>query len=308
MNNSPKISVVTPSYNQGKFIEQTIQSVLSQNYPNLEYIVIDGGSTDNTLDIIKKYSSSLSYWISEKDSGQSEAINKGFDIATGDILCWINSDDMLSPNALFHVAQILTQNSKPNWLIGGCKFINDDSDHITDVYPKKIDFDQALVWSENSFPQPAVFWNRAMWNITGKLDNNLHYAMDFDLWLSMFKVNLPLTTQNILGINRCQTNSKTSTKDVDLWEEMLSIVDKHTDNAHAKNKLKDSLSEISISCHRLVYSDKVRVLKRLLFAVKLRPTMLLNKTTVSLIVRLVLGKKLIDSLKVLANHNFLLKK
>src|SRR5687768_13083798 len=102
--NSPKISIITPSYNQGRFIEETILSVINQNYPNLEYIIIDGGSTDNTVEIIRKYEQHLAYWVSEKDGGQSEAINKGFKKATGDIVCWINSDDFFMPGALSKVA------------------------------------------------------------------------------------------------------------------------------------------------------------------------------------------------------------
>ena len=200
----PKISIVTPSYNQGQFIEETIRSILLQGYPNLEYIIIDGGSTDNTIEIIKKYSAFLTYWVSEKDSGQSSAINKGLSMATGDIFCWINSDDMLSPNSLSNVAQLLNinKNPDPNWLIGGCEFISDDGTHITNVYPKKITFEDAIIWTENSFPQPAVFWNQAMWKSARKLNESWHYAMDFDLWLSMIKISSPLITKNILGVNR----------------------------------------------------------------------------------------------------------
>ena len=111
-NNSdwPKISIITPSYNQGIFIEETILSVLDQNYPNLEYIIMDGGSTDNTVDIIKKYEDRITYWISEKDNGQSDAINKGFHKSTGDILHWLNSDDVLVPRALNMLVEYLSNN------------------------------------------------------------------------------------------------------------------------------------------------------------------------------------------------------
>jgi glycosyltransferase involved in cell wall biosynthesis len=105
MTNNPKITIITPSFNQGKYIERTIQSVLSQDYPNLEYIIIDGGSTDQTVDIIKKYERHLKYWVSEKDNGQSHAINKGLKYATGDIINWLNSDDYLEPQALNVIAE-----------------------------------------------------------------------------------------------------------------------------------------------------------------------------------------------------------
>ena len=106
--NYPKISIVTPSFNQGIFLEATIQSVLNQNYPNLEYIVIDGGSTDNSVKIIKKYEKYLSYWVSESDRGQSHAINKGFTISTGEIMGWLNSDDLYTSGALNHVANVFS--------------------------------------------------------------------------------------------------------------------------------------------------------------------------------------------------------
>lgn len=113
----PKISIVTPNYNKGSFLENTIKSVLSQNYPNLEYIIIDGGSTDNSIDIIKKYQDKISYWISEPDKGMYDAIRKGFSYATGEILAWIGSDDMYHPNCFNIIADIF-KNDKVSWLVG----------------------------------------------------------------------------------------------------------------------------------------------------------------------------------------------
>jgi glycosyltransferase involved in cell wall biosynthesis len=130
----PKISIVTPSYNQGKYIEETIRSVIMQGYPNLEYIVIDGGSTDNTVEIIKKYQNNISYWVSEKDKGQTHAINKGFEKATGDIVAYLNSDDVYMPYSFSVVADIMTR-WDISWLAGVRSHLN-PSGSITTV--KKI--------------------------------------------------------------------------------------------------------------------------------------------------------------------------
>ena len=134
--NYPKISIVTPNYNCDKFLEETIKSIINQNYPNLEYIIIDGGSTDNSIEIIKKYDKYISYWISEEDSGMYEAIQKGFDKSTGDIMAWLNADDKYHPNALFTIAKIFTQNQKINWLTGINSFYNEQGEtfHICLLY------------------------------------------------------------------------------------------------------------------------------------------------------------------------------
>lgn len=171
-----KISLITPTFNQGKYIEKTIQSVLNQNYPNLEYIIIDGGSNDNTIDIIKKYEKHLAYWVSEPDKGQSDAINKGISQATGDIINWINSDDWIEENSLFHVASAF---ANPNIdiycgygkLIFDSKTISKRTSIISEPIAKAI--------SSLYIMQPATFWRKKIFDEFIPIENSLHYMMDF---------------------------------------------------------------------------------------------------------------------------------
>ncbi|WP_418513616.1 glycosyltransferase family 2 protein [Corallibacter sp.] len=184
----PKISIVTPSYNQGNFIEETITSVLAQQYPNLEYIVIDGGSTDNTLAILKKYDKQITYWVSEPDQGQSDAINKGFAKATGTILGWLNSDDYLLPNALFHIANA---NWQPNIgaVVGiGHKVSLNKSIVYTPQYYENITTEKLFLWTKGkNFMQPSCFFSKNAWDTCGPLNTELNYCMDVALWIAMSK-------------------------------------------------------------------------------------------------------------------------
>lgn len=184
-NTWPKISVVVPSYNQGRFIEKTICSIYQQNYPNLELIVIDGGSTDDTLNIIYKYEGYIDFWISEEDSGQANAINKGFQRATGDILYWINSDDYLLPNALFHVGSF---DWKPEIgaIVGtGHKVDLQDRIQYTPKVPE-LSYHAFLHWvGYGNFMQPACFFSARAWRECGPLNEKLDFCLDVDLWLKI---------------------------------------------------------------------------------------------------------------------------
>lgn len=187
----PKISIITPSFNQGAFIEQTIRSVLDQSYPNLEYIVIDGGSTDETVSIIRRYSDRLTYWVSESDRGQTHAINKGLSIATGDIIAYINSDDYYLPGSFEKVARFSLEHPGCDIIHGRCDVI-DHLGALVRVHQGDItNLEQCLDlwgvwWGGRNFVQPEVFWTRQATERTGLFREDLYWVMDYDYWTRIF--------------------------------------------------------------------------------------------------------------------------
>jgi glycosyltransferase involved in cell wall biosynthesis len=190
MSDFPKISIVTVNYNGAEYLERTIKSVLDQRYPNLEYIIIDGGSTDNSIEIIRKYESRLVYWKSEPDQGMYDALQKGFKKTTGEIMGWINSDDLFHQNAFFRVAEIFSDYPQIHWLTGIPTAI-DEKDNV--MVPK---FDNFPMWSKLRFysgdykwiQQESTLWKRDLWLKSGdRLDTALKYGGDFHLWLRFFR-------------------------------------------------------------------------------------------------------------------------
>ncbi len=179
----PKISLVTPSFNHAKFLPRTIQSVLSQRYPNLEYIVIDGGSSDDSVDIIRRFAPSLAHWVSERDSGQSEAINKGLEYATGDIVGWLNSDDTLAPKALWRIAEAYQRWPDADLVYGHTCLIDTDDKVIKRLVAVPTNARELIRYSRNIWSQPGTTWRRRLQEKIGLLDQNLHYAMDHDFWI-----------------------------------------------------------------------------------------------------------------------------
>lgn len=182
MNSWPKISIVTPSFNQGQYLEQTIQSVLDQGYPNLEYIIIDGGSSDNSVSIIHKYQQHLKYWVSEPDSGQSHAINKGLKVCTGSVFNWLNSDDYYAPNALKRVGEIF-KDDKINVVAGrsnlfGVGLVSRTS-RGTCIYEHNLA--KTIGWAR--IDQPETFFRLSCIKKIGHLNEDLNYLMDRDLWI-----------------------------------------------------------------------------------------------------------------------------
>ena len=184
----PRVSIVTPSYNQGQFIEETIRSVLLQGYPNLEYIIVDGGSTDGSVEVIRKYEPWLAHWVSEPDDGQAAAINKGWQRATGDIVAWLNSDDLYEPGAVCTAASSLQDHPEVAMIYG--KYLRIDQrgnplpmDHAKPRIPPQIDMRHWLTSWECPIAQPSVFVRREILERVGMLDPALHFAMDMDLWV-----------------------------------------------------------------------------------------------------------------------------
>ena len=227
MQNSPKISIITPSFNQGKFIERTIKSVVEQGYPSLEYIVVDGGSTDDTLDILRKYGRQLQ-WISEKDEGQADAINKGLRMATGDIVAFLNSDDTYEENTLRNVATFFTVNPSIMWLTGRCRIIDEYDREVRrgitwykNLFLHRYSFNALLV--TNFISQPATFLRSEVLEEFGLFDKNQHLAMDYDYWLKIGEKYDPLILDEYLAMFRVYRSSKTSSTFYKTFRQALDI-------------------------------------------------------------------------------------
>src|SRR6266536_1115584 len=175
----PRVSIVTPSYNQGQFIEETIRSVILQGYPNLEYIVIDGGSSDQSVAVIRKYEPWISYWVSEKDHGQSHAINKGFARCTGDVLAWLNSDDLYFPGILQYVAHKYRASQGDRfWLVAGVEYFDQESGASVVAFQKEWHSIMDWVVGEAQIHQQGAFWSRAIQCVAGPLLEDFHYGFD----------------------------------------------------------------------------------------------------------------------------------
>jgi len=204
----PRISIVTPSYNQGKFLEETIRSVIEQNYPNLELIVIDGGSTDDSVEVIERYEEHLTYWVSEKDNGQAHAIQKGLERATGDIFAWQNSDDRYLPGTLAYVTTIFQGNPQVDILFGGWNFIDERGGYISTRELKRFTVGKLRAGLLVP-PQPAAFFRTSVIRRVGGLDSSRRHVMDYDLYVKIARDDNVFVTSRTLGEFRIHSGSKT---------------------------------------------------------------------------------------------------
>lgn len=252
MNTLPEISIIIPTLNQGSFIEETIFSIINQNYPKLQLIIIDGGSQDKTLEVIKKYEKHIDYWESKPDSGQSEAINKGLAKCTGDVINWINSDDKLEQNALHNIAEIYNKFPQANLFIGKTIYFNHNgeirkSGRIIFSSPEKtIGFGQ--------MDQPAMFYKKIIFEEIGRINEQLHYCMDLDLWLRYllaYSTEKIILTDSIWAHFRFHDSSKTIINN-DQFEVEKELIYKFIFN---NNGLKYSILNTTDELRNIQHSD-----------------------------------------------------
>ena len=250
----PKISIVTPSLNQGQFLEETILSVLKQGYPNLEYIIIDGGSTDESVEIIKKYEQHLAYWVSEPDRGQAHALNKGFDRTSGDWLAWINSDDYYMPRTLFRVASSVADNPGTDWIVGTTVVINNEYQELERFVPRS----SGRQWTDyvcirqsgTDLPQPSSFWSRGAWLAAGRLDESFRYTMDHEYWGRLARSGYyPLCLVEALAVFRRHEESKTSEGYIPFLREETRVIDKWLPQATLQEK------DILFNCRQFLMDE-----------------------------------------------------
>lgn len=219
----PRVTIVTPSYDQGQFIEATIRSVLLQGYPNLEYIIIDGGSTDESVEVILKYESWLAHWVSEPDEGQSDGINKGFRRSTGEILAWLNCDDIYLPGAVRAAVEVLAEYPHVALVHGGASYLS-DSGVLSQGRCVAFDPDRPC---ETIIPQPATFFRRSAFEAVGGLDAGLDYRMDLDLWIRIAQRFEVRAIPYVLARIRTSLEAKTASENEQTWRELAQIGQKY---------------------------------------------------------------------------------
>ena len=223
MPNSPLVSIITPSFNQARDLEATIQSVLEQDYPRIEYIIVDGGSSDGSVDVIKKYAGRLAWWVSEQDKGQTDAINKGFNRASGEILAWLNSDDTYNPGAVSAAVKYLTENPDVAMVYADCNYINEQGGVIGKFNSAQTDH-RRLREGYVHIPQQTMFFRANYWQELGPLDPSFYFAMDYDLWTRLAaRTQLKYFPGQVWANFRLHTSGKTIAADDRCWPEMLRV-------------------------------------------------------------------------------------
>jgi glycosyltransferase involved in cell wall biosynthesis len=225
MKEFPQISIMTVSFNQGWALEKALCSVLDQGYPNLQYIVIDGGSRDNSVEILRKYEQRLAYWVSEPDRGQSHALNKGFARCSGDLLGWLCSDDFLLPGALARFAEAWQEDPRAGAWVGDANLVDPAGKVLKVQQPGKLDRESLADWEVNGFSQPACLFAKSAWDKCGPINESLFVAMDFDLWLKIaerfpFK-RIPATLAGAIVHPAAKTQAYVHLKHAEVWQVLM---------------------------------------------------------------------------------------
>ncbi len=273
----PKITIVTPSFNQGQFLEETIRSILLQNYPNLEYIIIDGGSTDGSVDIIRKYEKWITYWTSVPDYGQSHAINKGFSLASGEILNWINSDDCLNKNALFEISRSFLEQTQRNdyvLLVGNGTDIDAKSEILRErfVYDNADSKNSGILFSGNP-PQQSIFFTANLFKEVGGVNILLKYSMDIDLFMRFIQLIPKVLIVNAsIGSFRVHSASKTSNSLAMILEKLALFegLKSHIDKNYCKRMISSYVLNLNFS--NVQFKQKLNFIFKFLINVDLKET------------------------------------
>jgi len=273
----PKISIVTPSFNQAQYLEETIRSVLLQGYPNLEYIIIDGGSTDGSVEIIKKYEPWLTYWVSEPDRGQSHAVNKGIRLATGDLLLWLNADDICLEDAFMKVSSAFSNNPKDKMIIGQAFMIDENSKIIGEMKSSFSSWIYAATIPTNKIRQVSTFFSRDLFDDFGLINEDLFIAMDTELLLRFSKQNPPLILKDYLTAFRVHAEAKSQNNLIIGYEEndrerKKILSDYESIKAYKKNSAKHWLKLSKSS--RYTPKERLRCLKN---CIQNHPRVLITK-------------------------------
>lgn len=229
------MTIITPSFNQGRFIEETIESVLGQDYPDLEYLVMDGGSTDETVEILRRYEGRLK-WTSEKDRGQSDAINKGIRRATGEVIAYLNSDDLYEKGALRRAGEYFLERPESLWMTGRCRIIDIQGKEVRQSITAYKNFllsryGYNILLVTNFISQPATFIRKKAFDSLGLFDESQHRVMDYDFWLRVGRMQPPGILDEYLAAFRVHPGSKTSSSFRHTFKEELEVARKHTDSA-----------------------------------------------------------------------------
>lgn len=217
------VSIITPSFNQAKYLEQTIRSVLDQGYSNIEYILIDGASSDGSVEIIKKYSDQLTYWVSEKDNGQADAINKGFARASGEILAWLNSDDYYLPDAISAAVKVFEENPDAVLVYGNMLAVDEHGRTINTLKYRQLNFEDLLCFQ--IIGQPAVFMRRSALQRTNGLDLSFHFLLDHLLWIQLAQHGKILHVDQTWSAARYHPEAKNRAKAAEFGREAFRILE-----------------------------------------------------------------------------------
>lgn len=222
---APKVSIVMPSFDQGQFLEESICSVLAQDYPLIEFIIVDGGSKDQSVDIIRKYQDHLAWWVSEKDKGHADGLNKGFAHAAGEILAWLNSDDIYFPGAVSEAVAILKEHPEAGMVYGDANLIDDAGKPAGKFAARQTDYRRMLRGSVH-IPQATTFFRADLWRQVGPLDLSLFFSFDYDLWVKLARVSELLYVPRLWANFRIHNRGKTLVNDDRCYPDMLRVYER----------------------------------------------------------------------------------